>query len=169
MIIPDHVTWRHEPRLTTSLFGDIHQWNILKYSSARQTVYLCLQENTCSKIINMNIFSNRRKILTEIFDWNSELKIWNRTVLINFDRKLGWKIQTENLDQKSGRIIRTENLVFWIEFEQYIFFQSWKKGRKLVKKQLKWLHRCWWRMLETKCVFDKFEMLVTDSGCWWPI
>ena len=32
-----------------------------------------------------------------------------------------------------------------------------------------WLHRCWWRMLETKCVGEKFEMLVTDSGCWWPI
>ena len=31
------------------------------------------------------------------------------------------------------------------------------------------LHRCWWRILETKCVGDKFEMLVTDSGCWWPI
>ena len=31
------------------------------------------------------------------------------------------------------------------------------------------LHRCWWRMLETKCVGDKFEMLVTDSGCRWPI
>ena len=28
------------------------------------------------------------------------------------------------------------------------------------------LHRCWWRILETKCVGD---MLVTDSGCWWPI
>ena len=24
------------------------------------------------------------------------------------------------------------------------------------------LHRCWWRMLATKCVGDKFEMLVTD-------
>ena len=24
------------------------------------------------------------------------------------------------------------------------------------------LHRCWWRMLETKWVGDKFEMLVTD-------
>ena len=23
------------------------------------------------------------------------------------------------------------------------------------------LHRCWWRMLETKCVGDNFEMLVT--------
>ena len=31
------------------------------------------------------------------------------------------------------------------------------------------LHWCWWRMLETKFVNDKFEMLVTDSGCWWPI
>ena len=26
-----------------------------------------------------------------------------------------------------------------------------------------WLQRCWWRMLETKCVVDKFEMLVTNS------
>ena len=24
------------------------------------------------------------------------------------------------------------------------------------------LHRCWWRMLETKCVGDKFKMLRTD-------
>ena len=31
------------------------------------------------------------------------------------------------------------------------------------------LHRCRWRMLETKCVGEKFEMLVTDLGCWWPI
>ena len=31
------------------------------------------------------------------------------------------------------------------------------------------LHRCWWRMLETKCVGDKSEMLVTNSRCWWPI
>ena len=29
-----------------------------------------------------------------------------------------------------------------------------------------WLHRCWWRMLETKCVGDKFEMLVTDLIHW---
>ena len=193
MIIPDHVTWRHEPRLTTSLFGDIHQWNILKYSSARQTVYLCLQENTCSKIINMNIFSNRRKILTEIFDWNSELKIWNRTVLLentcsvffhpcsglkilteNWVGKSRPKILTRNLDQKSWPEIGSNNPdrksslnLDWVRTVH--FFSVVKKGRKLVKKQLKWLHRCWWRMLETKCVFDKFEMLVTDSGCWWPI
>ena len=38
------------------------------------------------------------------------------------------------------------------------FFQNWQR----------W-HRCWWRMLETKCVGDKFKMLMTDSRCWWPI
>ena len=27
----------------------------------------------------------------------------------------------------------------------------------------KWPHRCWWRMLETKCVGDNFEMLVMVS------
>jgi len=31
------------------------------------------------------------------------------------------------------------------------------------------LHRCWWRMLESKCVGDKFVILVTDAGYWWPI
>ena len=31
---------------------------------------------------------------------------------------------------------------------------------------IEWLHRCCWRMLVTKCVSGKFEMLVTDSGCW---
>ena len=40
---------------------------------------------------------------------------------------------------------------------------------RICVSNLFWLHRCWWRMLETKCVGDKFEMLVTDSGCWWPI
>ena len=28
------------------------------------------------------------------------------------------------------------------------------------------LHRCWWRMLETKCVGDKFKILVTDLIQW---
>ena len=31
------------------------------------------------------------------------------------------------------------------------------------------LHRCWWRMLETKWVGEKLKMLVTDPRCWWPI
>ena len=33
------------------------------------------------------------------------------------------------------------------------------------------LHRCRWRMLETKCVGDNFQMLVTIFRCWrriWP-
>ena len=29
------------------------------------------------------------------------------------------------------------------------------------------LHRCWWRMLEMKCVGDNFEILVTDLRCYW--
>ena len=28
------------------------------------------------------------------------------------------------------------------------------------------LHRCWWRMLETKCISDNFEMLVTELSEW---
>ena len=44
----------------------------------------------------------------------------------------------------------------------------WRKHIKVVIKSHQWLHRCWWRMLETKCVGDKFEMLVTDLRCWRP-
>ena len=28
------------------------------------------------------------------------------------------------------------------------------------------LHRCWWRMLETKCVDDNFDLLITDILHW---
>ena len=31
-------------------------------------------------------------------------------------------------------------------------------GSKIIER----LHRCWWRMLETKCVFDKIWTLVTS-------
>ena len=41
-------------------------------------------------------------------------------------------------------------------------------GSKSTKFILR-LHWCWWWMLRTKCVGDRFEMLVTDSGFWWPI
>ena len=29
-----------------------------------------------------------------------------------------------------------------------------------------WLHRCWWRMLETKCVDDNYKILVTVLALW---
>ena len=119
MIIPDHVTWRHEPRLTTSLFGDIHQWNILKYSSARQTVYLCLQENACNLKINqyyINIFLNR----------NSGPKIWTANLFRksgpkNWTEKIWPKIWNAKLAQTAGPEIRIKNpdwksrQKFWIE------------------------------------------------------
>ena len=34
------------------------------------------------------------------------------------------------------------------------------------KKKLISPDRCWWRMLKTKCVDDKFEMLTAESLCW---
>ena len=39
-----------------------------------------------------------------------------------------------------------------------IFMKYWN----LIKYNIWWLHRCWWRIMETECVGDKFEMLVTD-------
>ena len=117
MIIPDHVTWRHEPRLTTSLFGDIHQWNILKYSSARQTVYLCLQENACNFEINQYEYFFEPKFRTENLDQQSGPKI--------LTEKLDRKNLTENLERKTGTNCWTRNpnknpdwksrQKFWIE------------------------------------------------------
>ena len=46
------------------------------------------------------------------------------------------------------------NEMIWNDFEKKWFWflkSHWESG----------LHRCWWRMLETKCVGDNFEMLVT--------
>ena len=41
-------------------------------------------------------------------------------------------------------------------------------GRSYKKwEQDKRWHRCWWRMLETKCVGHKLKMLMTDLRCWW--
>ena len=35
-------------------------------------------------------------------------------------------------------------------------------GHELKLNEARWLHRCWWRMLETKYVGDKIWMLVTS-------
>ena len=47
------------------------------------------------------------------------------------------------------------NHIVWI-----ILYETYASGNLY---HLKWLHRRWWRSSETKCVGDKFEMLVTDS------
>ena len=108
-----HVTWRHEPRLTTSLFGDIHQWNIRKYSSARQTVYLCLQEMPAiEKIINM-IFRTENldrksgprikngNLNPEIWTGNLNPEIWTKNLDRNLDRKFRSKKSFQSFDRKS--------------------------------------------------------------------
>ena len=35
------------------------------------------------------------------------------------------------------------------------------RNRIFLTIKMNWLHRCWWRMLETKCVGENFKMLVT--------
>ena len=41
------------------------------------------------------------------------------------------------------------------------FFRGFKIELFEVTGKIKGLHRCWWRMLETKCVSDNYKMLVT--------
>ena len=52
------------------------------------------------------------------------------------------------LMQKSSKILFILMLHFIFGFRRFNF-------RKTSKDTLKGLHRCWWRMLETKCVGDK--------------
>ena len=48
----------------------------------------------------------------------------------------------------------------WIITSRITVKLKWSsKGFKTCR--LDWLHRCWWRMLKTKCVGDNFVMLVT--------
>ena len=42
----------------------------------------------------------------------------------------------------------------------------WYPARVIPEFRPERWHRCWWRMLETKCVDDKFKMLVTDLIHW---
>ena len=50
-----------------------------------------------------------------------------------------------------------------LHFEAQIkTYQSiFRFNRKFAEVEFLRLHRCWWRMLETKCVGDSFEMLMT--------
>ena len=46
--------------------------------------------------------------------------------------------------------------------------ESFKSSSTKQGHSLEGLHRCWWRMLETKCVGDNLEILMIDLICWWP-
>ena len=50
----------------------------------------------------------------------------------------------------------TEIFVTWSSFGRFKNLES-----EVAKKLFLWLHRCWWRMLETKYVGDNYKMLVT--------
>ena len=80
----------------------------------------------------------------------------------------GWKIRNQN--QKWSRIWRPSHRnLFTFQLPSHYNLNFTVSSKYILKIFLKWLawkqirasHRCWWRMLETKCVGDKFEMLVT--------
>ena len=50
---------------------------------------------------------------------------------------------------------------------QQIFSRTFVNNSQDVAAELQRLYQCWWRMLKMKCVSDNFEMLVTDSKCYW--
>ena len=84
----------------------------------------------------------------------------------------GWKIRNQN--QKWSRIWRPSHCnLFTFQFPSYYYLNFTVSSKYILKiflkrlawKQIRASHRCWWRMLETKCVGDKFEMLVTDLHC----
>ena len=58
-------------------------------------------------------------------------------------------------------------IIYWTTGIRNRFWSS-EKSKTKYHYRVRGLHRCWWQMLETKYVGDKFEMLMTDSECWWP-
>ena len=84
--------------------------------------------------------------------------------------KRKWQIQS----QKNLNLCQISHLNVSVNIHHRLKLPR-KRGQYVVKRcfvvknaykpklngQLNWLHRCWWQMLETKCVGDNFEMLVT--------
>ena len=90
-------------------------------------------------------FQNGLKFMTwNRLNWISNdydtLKFYQRPGLFELLKISAYSVQ--GLDQERTKL--TKNREVW---GSYIIYQG--------------LHRCWWRMLETKCVGDTFEMLVT--------
>ena len=63
--------------------------------------------------------------------------------------------------KKRNHFVNCQKHLHWI----HLNFRNDVESR-FRKLKIFWLHRCWWRMLETKCVGDKFEMLLTDLIHW---
>ena len=90
-----------------------------------------------------------------------------RSTRIQFKRFLvvlnpsSWISGQSRTTSRTNRPISDQNLINFVS--SAFTFQPWRWRTPI------WWHRCWWRMLETKCVGDTFKMLVTDLRRWWPI
>ena len=72
--------------------------------------------------------------------------------------------QTARFRQRRfGVVIRPETLRNMDRFTRYYIWIDEIHLFRLIVRFLRW-HRYWWRMLETKCVGDNFEMFVTVSA-----
>ena len=97
----------------------------------------------------------------QIWPWGSYLFELNKTLVWSRDPWTAVPIRP-----RSSKICWTDPVQELTILHTYILVQNGSSFLKSLWYRSDLLHHCWWRMLETKCVGDKFEMLVTDLIHW---
>ena len=107
--------------------------------------------------------------------WHIVMKPWT---WVHFESVLAFRrwfqqvLYHSSKDFRKVKAVTTGAKIFLTSLAPSSHFSMWR-GRHRCQQYLstkdnkiRGLHRCWWRMLDTKCVGDKFEMLVTDLIHW---
>ena len=127
-----------------------------RWSQSDWSIILMIEFLMCFRARLLNIPQRYQLTFTR---WNS------RTFLI----RTVWVILISVFRVLRTLVLRIHNIIMKLASALFLrtntyariqmFFQAWFDT-------FWWLHRCWWRMLETQCVGDKSEMLMTDLIHW---
>ena len=131
-----------------------------------------VQFRTSSGITDFYHFFILSKMIFRIFFSNHQtLKIWIFFQPSSDDHPNHLLMITTTIIMISVLFFFLTEIEIIFQFDQFSWYIiSWSNRLLVVWNHsfgcFRRLHRFWWRRLQTKCVGDKFEMLVTDSQCW---
>jgi len=83
---------------------------------------------------------------------------WSAQILVQL--RLLWSRSGGEIGQIKSKPNFKSCKLYWCKIGS-AFWTDRQTPSELVLQPKLWRHRCWWRMLETKCVGDNLEMLVT--------
>ena len=148
-------------------------WNLLKF-------WKVVFNSFCSNVV-INQSSKHKTSIRSLFQCMKENLKWNETErwvpLVPFKlaplkqrqkwvkSNHNWLLQTNRgsgQDFESSEQGQNEHSLFLFDWASNHLSQKWFETSNLVMSR-KWLHRCWWRMLETKFVGDNVEIFTLKS------